>query len=259
MGGRRAPGPPHLALCLLSFGTAAARPLRAPCVFLGHLQGSERKGRRGESSGLWPHGDLPDHDVRAQLGPSGSYGSCSALPREGPRWASTSVMLFKTRCRASTWSSRVSAARWPPLRRDSCGRSRLLSGAGRWSPALHLPLLSPTHQFLDIHFEGRDGSLLLRVLFCELLHQQRLLRESGEESGVGGRGCQSREQSPEHTWARRCPGGVQIPPVLWPPLSEWALVPCPIRRFSSALEPSVAPTVSGAKCRMRVQHSRPSP
>ena len=97
--------------------------------------------------------------------------------------------------------------------------------------------------------------------FCSVsFSTSSVCSESLEKSrALGGGVVRAENKAQSIRGPRRCPGGVQIPPVLWPPLSEWALVPCPIRRFSSALEPSVAPTVSGAKCRMRVQHSRPSP
>ena len=57
--GRRGPwGAPWLALRLLAFSAAAPGWLRAPRVCLRHLQGAERKGWRGESSGLRSDGSF---------------------------------------------------------------------------------------------------------------------------------------------------------------------------------------------------------
>lgn len=190
------PAPPGLRCCRSRLAPDTPR-LPAPPSGCREEVGEGRE-RRAEVGRV-----LPEHLPGLLEAP----GPCSpsAAPRgKDPGRARTFVMLSKVSCRDSASALKSPGAPRPPLRWDSCWRGEAAQ-RGPDSPTASRPSPSATHLFLNLRSEGGDGFLLVRVLLCELPHQQRLLPESGEKSGWGR---QCREQRPGHRQALEPPGPV---------------------------------------------------
>lgn len=187
MGGRGAGGTRQLALCPLLFSAAALSQLRAPQVRPGHLQGAEKVGGRQWTKLRAVAQQGPSRFSHGSAGPTGTYSPPATVPGDRRRPArfgdaqgarqGLGLVLQVVHCQPASLVPGLLARAGPPVGADT--------------PAAKPPLPSPTHRPLSVHPGGGDGACLLRVSPCEFLHQQRLLRESGEKSGRGGPSAQS--------------------------------------------------------------------